>query len=55
MLLQVLNSKEEIFLINNLEIGVRRDVSKAPLWMKNLVEKPLVDANILPKVYHFKN
>jgi hypothetical protein len=25
-------------------------VSKAPLWMKNLVEKPLVDARIVPRV-----
>lgn len=30
--------------------GIRVDVSSAPKWIKNLVEKPMVDAGIIEKV-----
>ena len=29
--------------------GIRVDVSKAPSWFHNELEKPLVDANVIPR------
>jgi hypothetical protein len=35
--------------LSNVAAGVRADVSQAPVWMKSILEDPLVKTNIIPK------
>ena len=35
--------------LSNVAAGVRADVSQPPVWMKTLVEEPLVNSKIIEK------